>query len=938
MNPSVIKAIFKRDFVSYFSNPTGYVFISVFVVLSAVAAFWPPEFFSNNLANLDQLSAWMPFILIIFVPAITMSIWAEERRQGTDELLLTLPASDFDVVLGKYKAAVSIFTVALLFSMASIYLVFMYGLGSPDVGQFLCTYLGYWLVGLAMLAIGMVASFLTNNLTVGFILGLLFNLPLAVLGIAGAVVKNPVLADKIQTWSAVAQFSDFSRGVVSLSGVVYFLSIAVVMLYVCMVLIGRRHWSGGAEGMTMGLHYLARIACMLVLVIAANVVLSNNDFIRYDATEGQLNSLADGSRKQIREIGKKDEVRPVKVEVFVSPSVPAEFAQQKRELLSTLKELESISGGKVQVNLNQIEVYSPEATIAEQAHGIEPREVVTSINGTSTPEEIFMGAAFSCGLDKVVVPFFERGIPVEYELVRSIATVSQQTRKRVGVLKTDAPLMGGFSMQGPTEEALIITELKKQYDVVEVDPASPITEEFDVLLAVQPSSLSPEAMVNFVDVVRKGQPVAIFEDPMPGLMPGVPGTDQPKTPGGPMAMFGGGRPEPKGDINQLWDVLGVRMPGNRVVAQAFNPYPEAGGFVNLQWVFVDEDNGAEHAFSQYDPITSGLKQMLFFYSGSLTNMNRDDVNFVNLAVTGPRTGTLPYEAIRQVGDRPGLSPSPLHRLTPGTQYIMAAHVTGKVVEDEKLQLDQGVSDEELRASQEALDSEEPADKDAGQSKEKKEPVKFNAVVVADIDCLSDTFMQIRRISKDDEQMMIDWRFQNVTFVLNALDSLAGDDRFLALRKRVRDYRTLTQIEDKTAEFREAAQKEQDDFQDTATEEIEAAQLEFDKQLAEIDNNAELSDLEKRIRKEDVRRRERRKLDVKIKSLEDERDKKIRQSERVLAAQIRSVQDRYKAAAVLVPPVLPIMLAVLVFLHRRQQEKEGVSKDRLRYASSEKTAA
>ncbi len=247
MNWTVLKAIFRRDFVSYFSNPTGYVFICVFVMLSALAAFWPPDFFSNNLANLDQLNKWLPFILLVFIPAITMSIWAEERRQHTDELLLTLPASDIDVVLGKYLASVAIYTVALLFSMFSIYLVFSYGLGTPDAGLFVGTYVGYWFIGLAMLAIGMVASFLTSNLTVGFILGMIFNLPLAMFGVADWIIKNPQLAQAIKRWSAPEQFRDFERGVISLSGISYFVMIAVVMLYISMVLIGRRHWGGREE-------------------------------------------------------------------------------------------------------------------------------------------------------------------------------------------------------------------------------------------------------------------------------------------------------------------------------------------------------------------------------------------------------------------------------------------------------------------------------------------------------------------------------------------------------------------------------------------------------------------------------------------------------------------------------------------------------------------
>ncbi len=916
----VLDAVFKRNFVSYFSNPTGYVFICVFVLLGSLAAFWPPEFFNSNLANLDQLNRYLPYILLVFIPAITMSVWADERRQGTDELILTLPASDIEVVVGKYLSAVGIYTVSLIFSYLCN-LVVLQIWGSPDPGLFLTNYLGYWFVGLAMLAIGMVASFLTSNLTVSFILGLALNAPLVVADQASSVM-GPKLASVVRSWSLAENFIDFGRGIVSLSAIGYFLGIVTVCLYISMVLIGRRHWTGRRDGARMGTHFVVRTAGLAVAALGVVLAFRVYD-VRADLSAEQISSLS-GDTKQL--LAGLDTEQAIEVTAYVSPTVPEDYTQTRLTLLNMLRQFQRLSGGKLRVDVIETETKTEAASLASQQFGIQPVTVLSRERGAFRDEDIFLGCAFTCGLEKVVVPFFDRGTPVEYELIRSICTVAEQKRKRLGVVTTDADLFGGFDMasgqQRPRQP--VLEELEKQYEVVQVDPAAPITETYDVLMVVQPSSLGPEQMNNFVAAVRSGQPVAIFEDPLPVLMNSVPGTSQPRRGGGgPMAMLQQ-QNQPKGDLGQLWDVLGLELAAGSgrplmgqmgsspyVVWQDYNPHPKLE--LPSEFVFIDAelgeaDGGASRSFNQENPITSGLQEVLFPFPGALSKDDKVNLEWTPLVITGTRSGTIEVEQV--LGNRGDMRQLRIFE-KPGSQAMVLAAAV----------------DRELPGTQSATESEkESSDGDT---------TLVRAIVVADIDLMGPQIFGLR--NRPDEVFGLN--FDNVTFVLNVLDTLSGDERFLEIRKRKPKHRTLERIEDTVADAREMADMQRqkyitefDKAEQGANAEMQKEVGEFEKKIEDMESGGNTDRQAAMQAVQQLASRQRlaqRRLDTKLEQLKRKRDAEIEQVERSLEATIRREQDWQKWLAVMLPPIPPLVVAFFVFFRRRAQEREGVAKSRLR---------
>ncbi|QDU31953.1 ABC-type uncharacterized transport system [Anatilimnocola aggregata] len=1002
-------ALVKRNVIGYFSNPTGYVFLCVFVLLTSLAAVWPPQFFTANLANLDQLSFWMPLILLLFVPAITMSLWSEERRQGTDELLLTLPATDFDIVVGKYLAAAAIFTFSLLFSQfASFTVLTLLSLGDLDVGLIFSTYLGYWLMGLAMLSLGMVASFLTNNGTVSFVLGMILNLFLVSLGYADQFLAMSTISSQVMQWSLAAQFDDFGRGVISLSSVLYFLAIITAGIYISIVLIGRRHWSGRGKDqvqselttLTIGVslfllvlalicflmtaltshprfllalqwsggvllilaliainfsaivnamqggmlgHYMLRVECLLIAMLGACFFLSRHELFRQDLTAGGVSSLAPAS---IELVSGLDPKRPVTIDAFISAEVPKEFIKTKYNLISSLKELSQRSGGKITVRMHDnLEPFSEEAARAESRFGIRKQTVLSRANDKMRQEELIMGAAFTSGLEKVVVPFFGNGIPVEYELVRSIATVAKGERKKLGVVTTDAQMFGGFSMQGMQPRQIpkqaIIEELEKQYRVEQVDPEAPIElGKYDVLLVVQPSSLGPQALSNVVEAIKAGQPAAIFEDPAPIVLGGgsVVGTNQEKPPQGGFMGMGGGPPPPKGDIRALWSALGIKPLGDAgpaspapgvIVWQKYNPYPrfQMPG-IGPELVFIREEApGAKNVFNSSEKAVAGFEELLLPFPGGIEQAIGSKMKFNELVTTASQgTGTL--DVNKWMMNRGNLREMQKEYSTgeTGRRYVLAAEIIGPPPA--------GTEGDAKKS-----DDTKSADK---KDDEAKKPQGIHVVYVADIDLLDSQFLQLRNMPDAENN----FRFDNVAFALNVIDQVAGDERFLPIRSRKPRHSTLRLIEDKVAQTRSEEVLSLKKHQDAFAKAIEENEENVRKATAEMQKKTEelqkLSDEGKLDPAQVAEFQEQKEQFERLKAIEEQRAKvKKEQAEKNLESEqakirregdrkIESTQNSIKIAATTLPLIFPLIIGLIVLAQRRVREREGVSKSRLRY--------
>ena len=237
---STIATIFRREFASYFATPLAAVFIVIFLLLAGAFTFFLGDFFEIGQADLQVFFRFHPWLYLLLVPAVAMALWAEERKTGTLELLLTQPVTLWQAVLGKYFAAWAFVGLALLLTFP-IWLTVNW-LGDPDNGVILASYLGSWLMAGAFLAVGSCLSASTRSQVVAFILTILACLLFLLAGFPLALdplrsVAPQSVVDAVSGLSFLTHFQAITRGVLDLRDVLYFLFAIAAWLFATVLVI-----------------------------------------------------------------------------------------------------------------------------------------------------------------------------------------------------------------------------------------------------------------------------------------------------------------------------------------------------------------------------------------------------------------------------------------------------------------------------------------------------------------------------------------------------------------------------------------------------------------------------------------------------------------------------------------------------------------------------
>jgi ABC-type uncharacterized transport system involved in gliding motility auxiliary subunit/ABC-type transport system involved in multi-copper enzyme maturation permease subunit len=427
--------IFCREMKAYFTSPIAYIFVIVFVVLTC--GLYMASFFLAERAEMRAFFSLLPIVLMVFVPAVTMRLWAEDKKMGTIELLLTFPMKSWQILLGKFFASLAFLTVALAGTLPLPIIVSV--LGRPDSGPIIGGYVGSLLLGAFFLSLGLFISGLCKDQIVAFILSVIACFFFFFVGtdffttIIGGWLS--MIATFLHDYVGLTRhFDGIQRGIIDARALIYFISMTVLFLALNAVYLEGR-LRPRAKSIFAGALVLLGVAAVMV-----NVVASGFRAGRFDLTQGKMYTVSESARKVLK--GLKD---TVKVKYYVSPKdkMPANMKTIQQDVADKLEEFRIASNNMLQY---KVYAYDPleDRDLAERLDkkDIRPFQTTTVAKDEVSAKLVYSAIMISYAEKKdEIIPQVrpENFNNLEYELISR-------------VFRLTLPEEPGIAMHAPVEE------------------------------------------------------------------------------------------------------------------------------------------------------------------------------------------------------------------------------------------------------------------------------------------------------------------------------------------------------------------------------------------------------------------------------------------------------------------------------------------------------
>lgn len=801
--------VFQRELGSYFRSPVATIYLVVFLLAALGCPFFLGNFYRSNHAGLEIFFAFHPWLYLFLVPAMGMSVWAEEFQHSTILLLFTLPVSVGASVVAKFFAAWAFLGLALLLTFPIVGTVFY--LGHPDPGPILTGYLGSFLMAGVYLAITTCTSAIGRNQIVSYVLSTILCLVMVLLG-QGVLTDllNPIfpvwLVDLITQFSFSTHFHALGLGVIDSRDIIYFLSLIAFFLIANTIVIQAK------MGRFDRRRSLAGIAQLSVALIAINVI-SYCLPVRADITADKAFTISESTRSILSSIKGK-----MLLKFYFSKSndeLSPEYKIYAQRVQDLLKEYVRLSDHKL-----SLEVIDPQPDTYEdewaQNYGVQKK-----LLPDGTP--VYFGLAGLMWDREFVIPAFDpdRAGQLEYDLTQRILHINNENPRRIGIL-------GSRTVEGRLTSRFsgIMSELRRSCDVsfLPLD-GEDIPKDISVLLVLwtnedwQENENYFRQQAKIERFLQQGGKLLMMVDPHLNRRA------QPATSDKPSSLAG--KDFPFATLFKQW---GVQFSAAHVVGDLRNAGSvQVPGLGSIRYPFLIHI-GAD-GLSRNVPVTKSLEKMAFLDSGALLQTApqiEGRSEFVPLIVSSGESGsydfsTAPLLQLQKDSNRPGSIPSPLDFFSHGANRLatdLGPHFSvGKDSSDNIGAI--GQIDQKLRSGQQPRILAGLVRQGSGSSQ--KPPV---AIIVADADFIADDLAIFSPASSDvpgngvhdalspDNAMAltktslqanegtstfgnasVQQPNDNINFVLNAIDYLSLNDGLAGIRSRGQSLREFTRVRD-----------------------------------------------------------------------------------------------------------------------------------------------